>query len=134
MNYKQFLTIYNQGPDEVYRLLKKYEKRIESLGGQLQVISDRMSTLEFQSKKTLQIAISHLHPMDSVNRKQRVYAKKRTGRQVVNRDIKDIPFTIFLILTHVIRPHVTTCDCCGESLENEPVVRVKIRQVYIPPI
>ena len=30
---------------------------------------------------------------------------------------------------------MTTCDCCGESLENEPVVRVKTRQVFdIPPI
>lgn len=53
MNYNQFLTIYNQGPEEVYRLLKTYEKRMESLGGQLQVISNRVSTLEFQSKKKL---------------------------------------------------------------------------------
>ena len=26
MNYKQFLAIYNQGPEEVYHLLKTYEK------------------------------------------------------------------------------------------------------------
>ena len=31
MNYKQFLNIYNQGPEEVYSLLKTYKKRIESL-------------------------------------------------------------------------------------------------------
>ncbi|MGX2959799.1 hypothetical protein JNUCC23_11125 [Peribacillus sp. JNUCC 23] len=76
MNYKQFLDIYHQGPEEVYRLLKTYEKRIESLGGQLQVISNRVSTLELQSKKTLQIAISHLHSTDFISRKQRVYAEK----------------------------------------------------------
>ena len=35
MNYKQFLTIYNQGPEELYRLFKTYEKRIESSDGQL---------------------------------------------------------------------------------------------------
>ena len=51
MTYKQFLNIYNQGPEEVYRLIKTYEKRIESLEGQLQMITNRISTLEFQSKK-----------------------------------------------------------------------------------
>lgn len=36
---------------------------------------------------------------------------------------------------YVIKHHVTTCDCCGESLENQPVVRVETRQVFdIPPI
>lgn len=36
---------------------------------------------------------------------------------------------------YVIKHHVTTCDRFGESLENEPVVRVKTRQVFdIPPI
>lgn len=36
---------------------------------------------------------------------------------------------------HVITHPVTNCDSCGESLENQPVVRVKTRQVFdIPPI
>lgn len=36
---------------------------------------------------------------------------------------------------YVIKHPVTTCDCCGESLENQPVVRVETRQVFdIPPI
>ena len=98
MNYKQFLTIYNQGPEELYRLFKMYEREIESLNGKFQVVSNRISTLEFQSKKTLQIAISHLHPMDFVNQKPKVYVKKRIVKQVVSQDIKDIPFTTFLIL------------------------------------
>ena len=35
----------------------------------------------------------------------------------------------------MIRHPVMTCECCGESLENEPIVRVKTRQVFdIPPI
>lgn len=46
MNYKQFLNIYNQGSEEVYRLFKTYEKGIEALNGQLQVVSKRVSTLE----------------------------------------------------------------------------------------
>jgi hypothetical protein len=77
MNYKQFLTIYNRGPEELYRLFKMYEKEIESLNGKFQVVPNRVSTLEFQSKKTLQIAVSHLLPMGFVNRKQKVYVKKR---------------------------------------------------------
>lgn len=98
MNYKQFLDIYNQGPEEVYRLFKTYEKRIESLNGKIQVISNRVSTLEFHTKKTLQIAISPLHRTDSVNRKRRVYVRKQIVRQVVNRVMKVIPSTTFLIL------------------------------------
>ena len=97
MNYKQFLTIYNQGPEELYRLFKMYEREIESSNGKFQVVSNRISTLEFQSK-TLQIAISHLHPMDFVNQKPKVYVKKRIVKQVVSQDIKDIPFTTFLIV------------------------------------
>jgi len=75
MNYKQFLDRYNQGPEETYRLFKEYEKRIESLNGQLQ-------------------------QTDFVNQsqKQGVYVKKRIVSQVVNRDIKGIPFTMCLLL------------------------------------
>ncbi|EMA6342626.1 hypothetical protein ACH0R4_RS12315 [Bacillus cytotoxicus] len=69
MNYKQFLEVYNQGPEELYRLFKVHEKTIESLQAQLQVVSNRVSALEFHAKKTLQIAINHLHLMDYVNRK-----------------------------------------------------------------
>ena len=93
MNYKQFLAIYNQGPEEVYHLLKTYEKRIESLGGQLQVISNRVSTLEFQSKKNS--TNSHKPPSSDG---LRIYVKKRIVKQEVSQDIKDIPFTTFLIL------------------------------------
>ena len=98
MNYKQFLAIYNQGPEEVYHLLKTYEKRIESLGGQLQVISNRVSTLEFQSKKNS--TNSHKPPSSDGLRKPKpkVYVKKRIVKQEVSQDIKDIPFTTFLIL------------------------------------
>ena len=60
MNYKQFLNIYNRGPEEVYSLLKTYEKRIESLNGKLEVISKRVFTLVFHIKKTLQIAFIKL--------------------------------------------------------------------------
>ena len=73
--------------------------------------------------------------MGCANRKQRVYVKKRAVRQVVKRVIKVITFIMFRYPDHVIKHYVTTCDCCGESLENEPVVRVKTRQVFdIPPI
>lgn len=57
---RNFNITYNKGPEELYRLFKMYEKEIESLNGKFQVISNRVSTLEFQSKKTLQIAISCL--------------------------------------------------------------------------
>ena len=79
MNYKQFLAIYNQGPEEVYHLLKTYEKRIESLGGQLQVISNRVSTLEFQSKKNS--TNSHKPPSSDGLRNQSLREKtnRKTG-------------------------------------------------------
>ena len=80
MNYKQFLAIYNQGPEEVYRLLKTYEKRIESLGGQLQVISNRVSTLEFQSKKNS--TNSHKPPSSDGLRKPKTNSlREKTNRK-----------------------------------------------------
>lgn len=93
MNYKQFLTIYNQGPEELYRLFKMYEREIESLNGKFQVVSNRISTLEFQSKKTS--TNSHKPPSSDG---LRIYVKKRIVKQEVSQDIKDIPFTTFLIL------------------------------------
>ena len=135
MNYKQFLTIYNQGPEEVYRLFKEYEKRMESLGGKLQVISNRVSTLEFQSKKNS--TNSHKPPSSDGLRKP----KTKSLREKTDRKTGGQPGHKGHTLHHVsqpdsvIRHRVTTCDCCGESLENEPVVRVKARQVFdIPPI
>ncbi|MGR5985361.1 IS66 family transposase zinc-finger binding domain-containing protein [Bacillus cytotoxicus] len=36
---------------------------------------------------------------------------------------------------YVIRHYVTTCECCGKSLEHALVIQVKTRQVFdIPPI
>ena len=98
MNYKQFLTIYNQGPEEVYRLFKEYEKRIQSLGGKLEVISKRVSTLEFQTKKNS--TNSHKPPSSDGLRKPKTKSlrektDRKTGRSW---DIKVIPFTTFLNL------------------------------------
>ncbi|MGI2745063.1 hypothetical protein [Bacillus cytotoxicus] len=53
MNYKQFLEVYNQGPEELYRLFKAHKKTIESLQAQLQVVWNRVLALEFHAKKTL---------------------------------------------------------------------------------
>ena len=80
MNYKQFLDIYNQGPEEVYRLLKTYEKRIESLEGQLQIITNRISTLEFQSKKNS--TNSHKPPSSDGLRKPKTKSlREKTDRK-----------------------------------------------------
>ena len=135
MNYKQFLNIYHQGPEAVYRLLKTYEKRIESLDGQLQVISNRVSTLEFQSKKNS--TNSHKPPSSDGLRKPKTKSlsektDRKTGGQPGHKG-----HTLHHVShpDYVIQHHVTTCDCCGESLENQPVVRVKTRQVFdVPPI
>ena len=135
MNYKQFLGIYNQGPEEVYRLLKTYEKRIESLSGQLHVISNRVSTLEFQSKKNS--TNSHKPPSSDGLRKP----KTKSLREKTDRKTGGQPGHKGHALHHVSHPdyviqhHVKTCDGCGESLENKSVVQVKARQVFdIPPI
>jgi transposase len=135
MNYKQFLAIYNQGPEEVYRLLKTYEKRIDSLSGQLQVISNRVSTLEFQTKKNS--TNSHKPPSSDGLRKPKTNSlREKTGRPTGGQ-----PGHKGHTLHHVSHPDyviqhpVTTCDGCGESLEHQPVVRVKTRQMFdIPPI
>ena len=135
MNYKQFLNLYNQGPEEVYRLLKTYEKRIESLEGQLQIITNRISTLEFQSKKNS--TNSHKPPSSDGLRKPKTKSlrektDRKTGGQTGHKG-HTLHHTSYP--DHIIRYSVATCDCCGESLENEPAVRVKARQVFdIPPI
>ncbi|KZB91255.1 hypothetical protein A2U94_11970 [Bacillus sp. VT 712] len=135
MNYKQFLDIYNQGPEEVYRLFKTYEKRIESLNGKIQVISNRVSTLEFHTKKNS--TNSHKPPSSDGLRKP----KTKSLREKTDRQTGGQPGHEGHTLHHVSHPdyvinhRVTTCDGCGESLENQPVIRVKTRQVFdIPPI
>lgn len=135
MNYKQFLDIYNQGPEAVYRLIQTYEKRIESLEGQLQMITNRISTLEFQSKKNS--TNSHKPPSSDGLRKPktkslREKADRKTGGQTGHKG-----HTLHHVSQpdHVIRYPVTTCDCCGESLGKELIVGVEARQVFeIPPI
>ncbi|MFZ0446755.1 MAG: IS66 family transposase [Bacillus sp. (in: firmicutes)] len=135
MNYKQFLTIYNQGPEELYRLFKMYEREIETLNGKFQVVSNRISTLEFQSKKNS--TNSHKPPSSDGLRKP----KTKSLREKTNRKTGGQPGHKGHTLHHVSRPdhvikhHVTTCDGCGELLENESAVQVKTRQVFdIPTI
>lgn len=135
MNYKQFLAIYNQGPQGVYRLLKEYEKTMESLCGQLQVVSNRVSALEFHTKKNS--TNSHKPPSSDGLRKP----KPMSLREKIDRKTGGQPGHEGHTLHHVSHPdyvikyHVKTCNCCGESLAHQPVVRTKVRQVFdIPPI
>jgi transposase len=135
MNYKQFLDIYNQGPEELYRLFKTYEKRIESQNGKLEVISKRVSTLEFQSKKNS--TNSHKPPSTDGLRKPKTKSlREKTGRKTGGQlGHKGHALHHVSHPDSVIHHPVTTCDGCGESLDHQPVVRVKARQVFdIPPI
>lgn len=85
MNYKQFVEIYKQDPEELYRLFKPYEKtmdslngQVESLSGKLHIISSCVSALEFQTKKTLQIVINRLRRTDYVNRNRQAMLRFST--------------------------------------------------------
>lgn len=142
MNYKQFVEVYKQGPEEVYRLFKEQEKtiqvlngQVESLNKQLQSVSSRISVLEFHTKKNS--TNSHKPPSsDGLSKPKPKSLREKTGRQTGGQ-----PGHAGHTLHHVSQPDsvirhpVTACDCCGESLEHQPVIRVKTRQVFdIPPI
>ncbi|MEH7461894.1 DUF6444 domain-containing protein [Bacillus thuringiensis] len=135
MNYKQFLEVYNQGPEELYHLFKVHEKTIESLQAQLQVVSSRVSALEFHTKKNS--TNSHKPPSSDGLRKPKVKSLRETTDRKTDGQPGHKGHTLHHVSNpdYVIRHCVTTCDCCRKSLEHAPVIRVKTRQVFdIPPI
>ena len=102
-----------------------YEKRIESLNGKLQVISNRVSTLEFHTKKNS--TNSHKPPSSDGLRKPKTKSlrektDRKTGGQSGHKG-----HTLHHVShpDHVIKHSVTTCDCCGESLENRTCLSSK---------
>ena len=132
MKREEILRVYHQGPDAVVTLFfetfAKQEKRIK----QLEV---RNAELEFRSKKNSKN--SHKPPstdgfMKPKTKSLRQKSDRKTGGQVGHKG-----HTLPLVENphHVVRHPVVACSCCQEILVEEPVLRVKTRQVFdIPPI
>jgi transposase len=121
MKREEILRVYHQGPDAVVQLVSNMAARIQEL--------------EFRSKKNSKN--SHKPPstdgfMKPKTKSLRQKSDCKTGGQLGHHG-----HTLHLVDDphHIVRHSVVACSCCHATLAEEPVLRVKKRQVFdLPPI
>ena len=86
-----------------------------------QVVSNRISTLEFQSKKNS--TNSHKPPSSDGLRKPKTKSLREKTNRKSGGQLGHKGHTLHHVShpDHVMHHPVTTCDGCGESLENQPL-------------
>ena len=132
MNYDQFLSIYNSGPEATYRLLFSTMETNIKLSAHLSQLEERVKELEDRLNKNS--SNSSKPPSSDEFVKPKSQRKKsgknpggQKGRKGKTLKMSDNP-------DQVVTHQVISCECCGFRLEEVQPERIEKRQEYdIPP-
>ena len=132
MNYYQFLSIYNSGPEATYKLLISTMETNIKLSAQLAQLEERVKELEDRLNKNSSNSSKPPSSDEFIKPKsQRKKSDKKPGGQ---KDHKGKTLKMSSNPDHVVTHQVTSCECCGCRLEEIQPERIEKRQEYdIPP-
>ena len=130
---EEALAIYHAGPEAVVKVICELSAHVVKLSEEISILKERVSTLEEQKSKNSHNSSKppSTDGFQKKTRSMRPNGKRKTGGQNGHQG-----YTLKMVdkPDHVERHHVTECEKCKSSLNEQEANDVERRQVFdIPP-